>query len=706
MRVKWLHLSDIHFNYKNYESAILRRDFLKRVRSLAESETFTHLVLSGDILHKNNANDEDNTHSTVFIHDLIDAMGINTKNVVIVPGNHDHDRSVTIRLVQDIYANSAECDNRINELSSAAIEELLKAFSKYEVLYKELLSREYYGSYDNPHTLLELDGLSIICLNTAWLDIDSSNKAILRCGRKQLLNLLEQNEERLKHTVNIAVGHHPMEDFFPEEKDNLLALFHRFNIGLYFCGHRHKPSIDHDKEKDVLQITCPGAYHDGYSTGGYVYGIIDTDSQFYKAEFYNWKNDDWYIESSLKGTNERGVLYFNTKRYQHNNHFAAVDLCVMGPHISRQDLAQSIGEETFNVHVYPYSNIDIASIDWDLHYAHIRDLAVCAKHLNDKGDIVHLYPLAPIPLLIAMGFELQNNSRIIIHQRARNSGHWVCGECNDKIDYTIYEKITGQKNLVLKISCAYEVQDKQIREALSEMTYDQIEVKASRIEPGYPLYREDILRVADKIFEKLDKIINQYDALHIFAAIPAGMAVELGRRMLQTVYYNVVTYQLSQRKYVQALVLNSIEIKSECIKQLKENVFYVEDYDQNVIFVPILGEIACGAISEAILESDEYLPLSSSVLGSGEHYIIKADGDSMTNAGIDDGDLIIVRRQDSADDGQIVVAIDGDRTTLKRMYHDNKRRKIILRAAHPAYEDQEFDDIKIQGVAIKVIKSI
>ena len=97
------------------------------------------------------------------------------------------------------------------------------------------------------------------------------------------------------------------------------------------------------------------------------------------------------------------------------------------------------------------------------------------------------------------------------------------------------------------------------------------------------------------------------------------------------------------------------------------------------LIVPLLGEIACGSISEAVVEADEYLPIAASVLGSGEHFIIKAVGDSMVGAGIDEGDYVLVRSQNSADDGQIVVARDEDSTTLKRLYHDNKRKKVILR---------------------------
>ena len=57
MRIKWLHLSDIHFNYKNYDSDLLRKDFIERIAELSKGESFTHLFLSGDILYRNGTPD-------------------------------------------------------------------------------------------------------------------------------------------------------------------------------------------------------------------------------------------------------------------------------------------------------------------------------------------------------------------------------------------------------------------------------------------------------------------------------------------------------------------------------------------------------------------------------------------------------------------------------------------------------------------------
>ena len=78
----------------------------------------------------------------------------------------------------------------------------------------------------------------------------------------------------------------------------------------------------------------------------------------------------------------------------------------------------------------------------------------------------------------------------------------------------------------------------------------------------------------------------------------------------------------------------------------------------------------------------------------------------MIKAGIEDGELVFVRRQDTAEEGDIVVALIDDAATLKRFYKDKRRHKIILRPENDAYDDMEFDDIVIQGKAVKVLKNL
>ena len=122
--------------------------------------------------------------------------------------------------------------------------------------------------------------------------------------------------------------------------------------------------------------------------------------------------------------------------------------------------------------------------------------------------------------------------------------------------------------------------------------------------------------------------------------------------------------------------------------------------------LPIVGDIACGGPILAEENIESYVTFSKELLGSGKFFILRAKGDSMINAGINDGDLVIVRQQETAEIGQIVVALIGNEATLKRFYLDNKRKKIRLHPENDKMEDMFFDDIAIQGIAVKVLKDL
>ncbi|KLE35462.1 transcriptional repressor LexA [Aurantiacibacter luteus] len=117
----------------------------------------------------------------------------------------------------------------------------------------------------------------------------------------------------------------------------------------------------------------------------------------------------------------------------------------------------------------------------------------------------------------------------------------------------------------------------------------------------------------------------------------------------------------------------------------------------DVIEIPLHGKIAAGVPIEA-LESDRSLPVPAALLGPGDHYALEVSGDSMIEAGIFDGDYALVRKADTARDGDIVVALVNDEeATLKYLYHDGGM--IRLDPANASYDPQIYADsqVKVQG---------
>jgi repressor LexA len=119
----------------------------------------------------------------------------------------------------------------------------------------------------------------------------------------------------------------------------------------------------------------------------------------------------------------------------------------------------------------------------------------------------------------------------------------------------------------------------------------------------------------------------------------------------------------------------------------------------------VLGRIAAGTPIEAIQHERDRMIVPETLLGAGEHFVLEVQGDSMINAGIYDGDHVIIRRGATANSGDIVVAlIMGEEATLKRIRR--KGASVALEAANPAYETRIFgpDQVQVQGKLVGLIR--
>lgn len=122
--------------------------------------------------------------------------------------------------------------------------------------------------------------------------------------------------------------------------------------------------------------------------------------------------------------------------------------------------------------------------------------------------------------------------------------------------------------------------------------------------------------------------------------------------------------------------------------------------------LPMMGRIAAGVPIEAISEASRNVSVPQSMVGAGDHYALEVKGDSMIEAGINDGDVVVIRETRVADNGDIVVAlVEGHEATLKRFRRNGNA--IALEAANPAYETRVFrdDQVKVQGRLVGLIRT-
>jgi repressor LexA len=123
------------------------------------------------------------------------------------------------------------------------------------------------------------------------------------------------------------------------------------------------------------------------------------------------------------------------------------------------------------------------------------------------------------------------------------------------------------------------------------------------------------------------------------------------------------------------------------------------------VTIPVMGRIAAGTPIEAIQTHSHTITVPPEMLGAGEHYALEVRGDSMIEAGIFDGDTVLIRKQDTASTGEIVVAlVDDQEATLKRLRR--RGNSVALEAANPSYETRIFppDRVKVQGRLVGLLR--
>ena len=121
--------------------------------------------------------------------------------------------------------------------------------------------------------------------------------------------------------------------------------------------------------------------------------------------------------------------------------------------------------------------------------------------------------------------------------------------------------------------------------------------------------------------------------------------------------------------------------------------------------IPVIGEIAAGGPIEAYQDVSEAVNVPDLINTSSSTYLLRVRGDSMVDAHIMDGDLVVIREQQTARDGDIVVAqVEENSVTLKRFFKE--RDRVRLQPANEAYEPQFYEDVRIQGKLVGVIRRV
>jgi len=561
MKYRWIHLSDIHFAYKNYQSNRLRERLFEKVKEIVRQDKVNFLFITGDITDRDSEYDTD---LFTFISELLNIMGLDEKHIFLIPGNHDvsrlDERTEKLEQIKDAEDKGFEM---VHELEEATIEMLLSAQNKFFEMYKQIKKEEY--PIEKIHFISEVDGARIIHINTSWLCGMNGEEGRLFLGSNKLFDCLKDADLK-GEDLNIAIGHHSFDCFHKREQDQLKSFFREYNIDFYLSGHLHEALINYNGFIDTHFCVCRQMRSDSYDAGGLAIGNIDTESGNNKIEFHAWNQRGyWTWDTEVGYEAPYGTYKFNTPKFpalKYKEKPVVVIHKTMNSPVNQQKLLNDMGFENVPVYHYQYSNIEISTEQgWEEHKANTESfINGVVSSLQD--NVVHIFPLSQIPLLIDMGYILQNdNNNIIIYQFDDNERWVLDSENSDNIPVTISytENNTQTKKLIVLLEISSKIKNEDIDAHISTSENSILRFTIEDPLRFKVIYESQVKDIKRKFRSETEKYINNYDEIHLFAAMPAGLSIEVGRCILSSMWPKVFLYNYRRQnepKYQFAFSIN------------------------------------------------------------------------------------------------------------------------------------------------------
>ncbi len=287
--MKWLHISDIHFNYKGFETINLKNKFIQKIEELSLNLDF--ILITGDCLYKYNANHQSQKEIADFIKSIAKKCNCSSNKVYMCQGNHDVNREDNYRnkLISEIRNGEKDFSENYDALCELGNE-------KFQNIYK-LVTQQDYKSYKviSPRS----SQFRIITINSCLLSKDKEDCGQLKVCNQKLIDIGAGIRDDDK--LNILIMHHGIEFLDIDDAKKFQHWIDDHHIDIVYCGHSHKSSIDlyNDTFRDIMQITAGAILIDGYATPSFHLCECSEDlSEIYLQLYtYTTKKDDWVIDN-------------------------------------------------------------------------------------------------------------------------------------------------------------------------------------------------------------------------------------------------------------------------------------------------------------------------------------------------------------------------------------------------------------------------
>lgn len=285
-RLRWLHLSDIHFKgNEQYETKRMRDNLINELKKLSSEKRFDFIFITGDLAYKGLGYDK---ALEKFIQEILSSTGAALDDLFIIPGNHDLKRSQQRTFsIEGLRKDGVKFEND-------TIETLDKGFVQFKKFYRKVKNEEWNCIYK----IINKGKVNIILLNTALTAGTDEDEGKLIIHKEKFYETISRLKNQ-ENSVNIVLGHHPIDCFKLRDQKIIRNNFDDYNIDVYLCGHIHKGGYDYDLNTGRLipAYKCGSCMVDGYAMVTFVVGDLDIDTKKGTLTYYKWlvEEECWTI---------------------------------------------------------------------------------------------------------------------------------------------------------------------------------------------------------------------------------------------------------------------------------------------------------------------------------------------------------------------------------------------------------------------------
>lgn len=302
MQIRFLHISDIHCGYENYDVAKLREKLAPQLLKFTQEkgQKIDYLFITGDLKYGPTCKEGYPPEALAFVREIQSSFGIKPDHTFVVPGNHDVKRGkMRTAAVNDI---KESYQSHVGSISDENLVMLDMTQQEYRQLYQEICGNSCRGN----HFFVDLGPVNVIHLNTALICGSDGEDGSLIVGTTMLRDSLNGMDTS---KPAIALAHHSFDCLAQEEQMKLERLLKEKNVLLYLCGHKHvnrfQQIASEVKDKPMWEILC-GTNMDSApkveQTEMSVYvGTLDTNGSCGYIDAYKWsrRNEEWMPDSEF-----------------------------------------------------------------------------------------------------------------------------------------------------------------------------------------------------------------------------------------------------------------------------------------------------------------------------------------------------------------------------------------------------------------------